>query len=544
MTVTTPSPMRTTREPQWTPRQREVLDLLVGGYTNSQIADRLNISLDGAKWHVSEIITRLGVDSRDEAAEYWRHHNGLRMRFTRIASGFFSSGALKWGMASAFLGGVVVVSAMVIIALREAGGDETEHGGSGVEDSATPGPTTVPTSVPTTVATPPPTGEVINGVSVKALTFTQPGVFPVPMSAIIEKGCYQCDGPTSAIERVTLDANGKPFVEQLFKPSNGYISSTYFESASGPHYLTVCSRGYCGGVGEISDDAQSTLYRSTDGGVTWQPLETYDGSVTVATVTKQGPLLRFTKLANGAYVETYQVYGNSTVIRPPAGSHTAYAGREIIGWQKDGTNEIVNFDGTPLVTIPDVDSTYPPRIADVLGSGEFLITWQAGPSPEKQSIYFGVLKNGALTSIYAAGTSTAIAWDWLNQGIAFGNVTLPDSPGAPLYPAMFDLTGGQIEVLELYGPVGSDAYNGQRNYLRLVEAGRTFRVTGAGDCLNVREQPNTSASVLGCYADNVLLRDHGGEQQTGGITWWKVGTPDGKEGWASREFLEGGQLRP
>ena len=534
--------MRTTREPQWTPRQREVLDLLVAGRTNSEIAERLNISLDGAKWHVSEIITRLGVDSRDEAAEYWRHHNGLRMRFTRIASGFFSSGALKWGMASAFVAGVVVVSAMVVVALRESGGEEADHGGSGVEDPATPGPTTIPTAGPTSVATPPPTGEVINGVSVQALTFTQPGVFPVPMSAIIEKGCYQCDGPTSALERVTLDSNGKPVVEQLFKPTSGYISSSYLPNGSSPYYLTACSRGYCGGVGEISDDAQTTLYRSADGGVTWQQLETYDGNGTVATVTKQGPLLSFTTLENGTYGVRYRLYGSSTDIRPPAGTHAVYTGREIIGWQKDGTNEILSFDGTPLVTLPDVNSPNPPRIAAVLGNGEMLLTWRAGPTPENQSTYFGVLKNGALTSIHSTDASTSIIWDWLNQSVAFGNVTLP-GVYAPLYPAMFDLASGQITVLELFGPVGSDAYNGQRNYVRLVEPGPFFRVAGAGDCLNVREQPSTTAGVLGCYADNVLFKDLGAEQQAGGITWWKVQTPDGKEGWASREFLEGEQAR-
>jgi hypothetical protein len=45
----------------------EVLGLLRLGLTNEEIAGRLGISLDGAKWHVSEIISRLGVASRYEA---------------------------------------------------------------------------------------------------------------------------------------------------------------------------------------------------------------------------------------------------------------------------------------------------------------------------------------------------------------------------------------------------------------------------------------------------------------------------------------------
>lgn len=54
-----------------TPRQQEVLELVSQGLSNPEIARRLGISPDGAKFHVSEIITRLGVTSRREAAR-WR----------------------------------------------------------------------------------------------------------------------------------------------------------------------------------------------------------------------------------------------------------------------------------------------------------------------------------------------------------------------------------------------------------------------------------------------------------------------------------------
>ncbi|HEX5370197.1 MAG TPA: LuxR C-terminal-related transcriptional regulator [Dehalococcoidia bacterium] len=52
-----------------TPREREVLDLIREGLTNQQIAERLGISLPGARYHVSEILSKLGVGSRHEAAE-------------------------------------------------------------------------------------------------------------------------------------------------------------------------------------------------------------------------------------------------------------------------------------------------------------------------------------------------------------------------------------------------------------------------------------------------------------------------------------------
>jgi DNA-binding CsgD family transcriptional regulator len=54
-----------------TPREQEVLGLLRDGLTNQQIADRLNISESGARYHVSDILTKLGVSSREDAAR-WR----------------------------------------------------------------------------------------------------------------------------------------------------------------------------------------------------------------------------------------------------------------------------------------------------------------------------------------------------------------------------------------------------------------------------------------------------------------------------------------
>ncbi|MBI5288189.1 MAG: helix-turn-helix transcriptional regulator [Chloroflexi bacterium] len=57
-----------------TPRQFEVLELLRQGLTNPQIAERLGISPDGAKWHVKEILWKLDVPSREEAARWQREH--------------------------------------------------------------------------------------------------------------------------------------------------------------------------------------------------------------------------------------------------------------------------------------------------------------------------------------------------------------------------------------------------------------------------------------------------------------------------------------
>src|SRR5688572_23434823 len=53
-----------------TPREWQVLDLLRQDFTNEQIAQRLDISLAGAKYHVAEIISKLAVQTREEAAAW------------------------------------------------------------------------------------------------------------------------------------------------------------------------------------------------------------------------------------------------------------------------------------------------------------------------------------------------------------------------------------------------------------------------------------------------------------------------------------------
>lgn len=53
-----------------TPRQWQVLALLREGLSNEQIALCLGISIDGVKFHVSEILSKLGVGSRNEAARW------------------------------------------------------------------------------------------------------------------------------------------------------------------------------------------------------------------------------------------------------------------------------------------------------------------------------------------------------------------------------------------------------------------------------------------------------------------------------------------
>jgi NarL family two-component system response regulator LiaR len=52
-----------------TEREREVLQALVAGLNNNEIAEQLIISLGTVKFHISNIFQKLGVDSRVEAVK-------------------------------------------------------------------------------------------------------------------------------------------------------------------------------------------------------------------------------------------------------------------------------------------------------------------------------------------------------------------------------------------------------------------------------------------------------------------------------------------
>jgi NarL family two-component system response regulator LiaR len=56
------------------PREREVLTLLVGGKANIQIAEQLVVSVAAVKFHVSSILSKLGAANRTEAAALAREH--------------------------------------------------------------------------------------------------------------------------------------------------------------------------------------------------------------------------------------------------------------------------------------------------------------------------------------------------------------------------------------------------------------------------------------------------------------------------------------
>jgi signal peptidase I len=97
-----------------TAREREVLDLVRLGLTNEEIAARLGISEAGVKYHVSQILSKLGVTTREQAAAV--HATATPVTTPNVAEAFQPRRRRRWWAAlplAAKAAGVAVVTAAV-----------------------------------------------------------------------------------------------------------------------------------------------------------------------------------------------------------------------------------------------------------------------------------------------------------------------------------------------------------------------------------------------------------------------------------------------
>lgn len=117
-----------------TAREEEVAALMARGLTNGQIADELGITFNTAKWHVSQVISKLGVSSREEAVAAWRYEHSLRRRLARAFAPVLSSRLFPVGAAAS---GALVAIAVVLAFLLVRGdvGDEASVPSGDADDA-------------------------------------------------------------------------------------------------------------------------------------------------------------------------------------------------------------------------------------------------------------------------------------------------------------------------------------------------------------------------------------------------------------------------
>ncbi len=137
--------MNSQHKVELTPRERDVLALIGRGFTNGQIANELGLSFPTAKWYVSELISKLGVQSREEVAAYWRAERSLSGRWKRLTHAMVGLPMLKIGIGGTTVAGVAGGAAVAVALV----------GGGPIQDVAVEAsPTTMVKLVPTPTPTP------------------------------------------------------------------------------------------------------------------------------------------------------------------------------------------------------------------------------------------------------------------------------------------------------------------------------------------------------------------------------------------------------
>jgi len=430
-------------------------------------------------------------------------------------------------------------------------------GGSPTPATETPSPS------PSASATP----EVIGGVPVVPLKIGEPADFPDDVALIVETGCWQCDGPTTGLERVYRDPSGEIIIETLFTPKEMGLPPRIVQTIKGPEkdeptingfaltpdgdriVVSVCTRGTCLELGGApGPDAETTLFESLDGGVTWKQIAVLDGGLAARATIGEGVLLwDLSTPFEGEDRYAYRVYPGGEVVEAPAGS----VGWRLLTTPEDepvwptGDGRLLRKDGSVYLSL-DL-----PRGVEILdfvqAPGEdalSVVVWfEEGEGAEPGVYYLAAVEpDGRFRKVYRAG-GLALPGGWLAL-LVYGNASVAPErlpvPPPDLYlgwlPAAFDIEAGEARpILDPFLDRPS------RNIVQAVVEGPFARVDGTGDCLDVRSRPSAGAAVLECAADGVLLLLNRGLEDTrteGGVTWVHVVTPAGADGWAGDAYLD------
>ena len=526
-----------------------MLGLLRDGLTNRQIGERLGVSHDAAKYHVGQILSKLGLETR-EAAAAWQPPAAARVEAARPAwaSGLAALlGRLpRVGKATLAAGSAAVLVGVGVLAygVMSNGGDD--EGGSGVEGTETPRETTAPSATEGGLVLDPPAIQ---------LSIGEPAKLQGDVALLMETGCTQCDGPTTGIDRVYYDAGSEYRQEHLYSVAqNNSEPITGFAVSRNGYRLAVsaCARGVCadGVFNGAGEDAQSVVRYSDDGGVTWSEMARVDANVRVRAVLDDGRVVVATSLPNDGSeaATTYETLPDGQeVTRPQSASpflDPIAMPDSRIGW--------VGRGGTVLDGAGDVLYELPPGgphnltgiafLSDGKGEDLALVSWQA--NTEDLAPYLTLFGGaGTIRANYAAQRFVQ-AGAWLNRGQVIvsmpatadmieGSASAPGD-GFTNIPSYLDLATGEIHPMT--APFLDAGTELGRNHVLALATGPFVRISAvASECVDVHEEPDVGSPVVDCLADGVLVVDLYHSSKLVGATpidgWWDVMTLDRKHGY-------------
>ncbi len=511
-----------------------MLTLVREGLTNQQIAERLGTSFDAAKYHVAEILSKLHLSTREEAAA-WRPAPPERP----VLRPAWAAGA-----AAIILAMSVGFGVLLYAVLKSDNSDDDDN-------LPTTSATVSPTGDASLTSSPPPVADAI------PLTMTDGIGLQEGLVLILETGCTGCDGPSTSLLRVYRDTDGTYVSDILFTPATVGLEPRTVQTEKGPQEDVPTIAGFAMlpdasqivvnvtytyelGGGSIGS---TLLFESTDGGVTWSDFGSLDAGEFMLSDIIGGEVIAGRGADSGATVAPsttpyyppgiYRLYPSGDPIPTPPGADGTWSpirlSDDTIGWAtSDG--RILDSDGGTVLQV-DGQFTYAQRSFNPPDG--VAVVWSPGGGGLN---YLQVQSKSSGTYLLPG---FAVPGVWATGDLAVVGVGLPEPSPPPtggfsftVYPALLDPKDGTVQPI--IHPFGDEGFEHGRNTIDAVMIGPRALVTGTGSCLNVRSEPSESAAVVECVADGVLLANLGAENDP---AWRHVRTPSGKEGYASADYL-------
>jgi hypothetical protein len=380
----------------------------------------------------------------------------------------------------------------------------------------------------------------IGGVNVVPLAIGDEIELPEDVAVIVETGCWYCEGPTTGFVRAYRDSSGEIrsdvllTIDALALPPRvvtdperageemPYFTGFAFADDASDMVVSICTSGFCGGLGSATPDAETALFRSRNGGVTWRRLGTLSGGFVIATIIDEGVVLgRMSERETQAGPEL-QLFPSGQLVEPPRGNGgwwpTSIADDELVWPTSDG--RLLRSDGTEFISLADDiwDISFSSNVHADPGSGQ-LIASVIAERYQKPLLgyYLGTFSaDGAVAGFFSV-KSYPYPGAWLGPDLVLGNLEffpglLPDAGPDRYYgpiPVLFDLKQQVVHLIPHPFVDESFAIPNPRNRVQAVMQGPFARVDTSGSCLRVRMEPGLDAPMLDCSADGVLVRDLG-----------------------------------
>ena len=310
--------------------------------------------------------------------------------------------------------------------------------------------------------------------------------------------------------RIRNGPDGEPVRETLFTPPEG--TDLGWEYIHGSIATPDLSR--------IVLARDKALYESVDGGVSWSYLDdlerVYFMDLEFAAGDNDGDPEQVLSIA---WPPKYSEGGETVLTLHPSGEREVVLGPENVHESRLGQRiRFSSFADLPYtIDIPYLDHrSYDRfRIHARISEGEL----------EGQILGSGWFPQLALTR--GGATENEVDWD--------SYLRLDGATPLGSWPSIYDQEENQQHALVLPG-----VWNFEEEFWPFVglQYGPFLHVSGPGHCLPLRAEPTISSEDLACIANNVLLTDLDEETEVDGMTWRRVRTPAGLDGWADGRYLE------